>query len=141
MQDIRNLLGNVGLEGHAHTIKNKDLSGGQKARVVFAELMLAQPHIIFFDEPTNHLDIESVDALCDAIRAFNGGVVLVTHDARLITEVRVQVLVRGVVSAVVGVPLCLRVRCLCFVDVQLCVPVWRVRSIARIVGGLSLIHI
>ena len=88
MQEIRNLLGNVGLEGHAHTIKNKDLSGGQKARVVFAELMLARPHIIFFDEPTNHLDIESVDALCDAIRAFNGGVVLVTHDARLITEVR-----------------------------------------------------
>eukprot|EP00750_Incisomonas_marina_P001864 INCI11732.2.p1 GENE.INCI11732.2~~INCI11732.2.p1 ORF type:complete len:1192 (+),score=391.74 INCI11732.2:267-3842(+) len=86
-QEIRNLLGNVGLEGHAHTIKNKDLSGGQKARVVFAELMLARPHIIFFDEPTNHLDIESVDALCDAIRAFNGGVVLVTHDARLITEV------------------------------------------------------
>jgi ATP-binding cassette subfamily F protein 1 len=89
-QDVRNLLGNVGLEGHAHTIKNKDLSGGQKARVVFAELMLAKPHIIFFDEPTNHLDIESVDALCEAIRAFNGGVVLVTHDARLITEVNCE---------------------------------------------------
>ena len=52
--------------------------------------MLGNPHIIFFDEPTNHLDIESVDALCDAIRNFNGGVVLVTHDARLITEVNCE---------------------------------------------------
>ncbi len=94
---MRDLLGNVGLEGHAHTIKCKDLSGGQKARVVFAELMLAQPHIIFFDEPTNHLDIESVDALCEAIRAFNGGVVLVTHDARLITEVRWRLRCVGVI--------------------------------------------
>ena len=38
-------------------------AGGQKARVVFAQLILTKPHIIFFDEPTNHLDIESVDAL------------------------------------------------------------------------------
>ena len=47
-QEIRNLLGNVGLEGHAHTIKNKDLSGGQKARVVFAELMLARVRIVLY---------------------------------------------------------------------------------------------
>ena len=92
----------MGLEGHAHTIKIKDLSGGQKARVVFAELMLHRPHIIFFDEPTNHLDIESVDALCEAIRTFKGGVVLVTHDARLITEVRAWCLVLGAWCSVLG---------------------------------------
>lgn len=81
------MLGKVGLEGHAHTIQIKNLSGGQKARVVFAELILGEPHIIFFDEPTNHLDIESVDALAEAILNFEGGVVLVSHDARLIQEV------------------------------------------------------
>lgn len=83
-QDARNLLGKVGLEGHAHEIKNRQLSGGQKARVVIAELILMKPHILILDEPTNNLDIESIDALCDAIREYDGGVVIVTHDARLI---------------------------------------------------------
>ena len=52
----------------AHTIPIRDLSGGQKARVVFTELSLMAPHLLFLDEPTNNLDIESIDALCDALR-------------------------------------------------------------------------
>jgi ATP-binding cassette subfamily F protein 1 len=83
-QDARALLGRFGLEGHAHTIPSRDLSGGQKARVVFASLALYAPHIMVLDEPTNNLDIESIDALCEAIAAYKGGVVLVSHDARLI---------------------------------------------------------
>jgi ATP-binding cassette, subfamily F, member 1 len=55
-------------QGHAHTIKIRDLSGGQKARVVFVELSLMAPHMLFLDEPTNNLDIETIDALCDAIK-------------------------------------------------------------------------
>ena len=51
--------------------------------------MLHKPHIIILDEPTNHLDIESVEALTDAISKFNGGLVLVSHDARLI-QARIQ---------------------------------------------------
>jgi ATP-binding cassette subfamily F protein 1 len=85
-QLVRNLLGRFGLEGNAHTLQIKDLSGGQKARVVFSAISLSSPQLMIMDEPTNNLDIESIDALCDAIKIYNGGVVLISHDPRLIEE-------------------------------------------------------
>ena len=86
-EGMRALLGRFGLEGHCHLSPILKLSGGQKARVVFASIALQQPHILLMDEPTNHLDMQSIDALGEALQAFEGGVVLVSHDARLISVV------------------------------------------------------
>lgn len=83
-QEARKYLGSFGLAAHAHTIPNCQLSGGQKSRVALCEMALQGPHILILDEPTNNLDLESIDALADALSTFEGGVVIVTHDERLI---------------------------------------------------------
>uniref|UniRef100_A0A182U036 ATP-binding cassette sub-family F member 1 n=1 Tax=Anopheles melas TaxID=34690 RepID=A0A182U036_9DIPT len=85
-EKARKQLGTFGLASHAHTIKMKDLSGGQKARVALAELCLNAPDVLILDEPTNNLDIESIDALAEAINEYKGGVIIVSHDERLIRE-------------------------------------------------------
>jgi ATP-binding cassette subfamily F protein 3 len=60
------------------------LSGGERARLLFAQIALAKPHILLLDEPTNHLDMLSREALIQAINGFPGAVVLVSHDPHLI---------------------------------------------------------
>lgn len=85
-EKARKQLGTFGLASHAHTIRMKDLSGGQKARVALAELCLNAPDVVILDEPTNNLDIESIDALAEAINEYNGGVIIVSHDERLIRD-------------------------------------------------------
>ena len=86
IQTVRKYLGTVGLEGKAHTSFIGDLSGGQKARVALVSLIFQKPSLILFDEPTNHLDIETVEALIEGLKSFDGGVMLITHESEMITN-------------------------------------------------------
>jgi ATP-binding cassette subfamily F protein 3 len=87
MQDIRSHLGGFGLSGDLALRTMSALSGGQKSRVVFAMMAKTTPHILLLDEPSNHLDIETIEGLARSLTTYQGGMLLVSHDERLITLV------------------------------------------------------
>lgn len=91
VEEMRRAVGRYGITGIYQTLPIKNLSDGQKSRVAFAWIAWKQPHILLLDEPTNHLDIETIDALAYAINQWDGGMVLVSHDFRLISQVAEEI--------------------------------------------------
>merc|ERR1719313_1722354 len=90
-EDWRRQIGRFGITGDKQTSKMETFSGGYLTRVVFCLMSLKNPHMLVLDEPTNHLDMECIDSLAEAINNFPGGMVLVSHDFRLIGQVAKEI--------------------------------------------------
>jgi len=86
-EEYRRMLGQFGVTGDMALQQIDSLSGGQKSRVAFAVLCGHNPNFLVLDEPTNHLDIETIDALGNGLSKYQGGVILVSHDQKLISMV------------------------------------------------------
>ncbi|MEQ9398638.1 MAG: ABC-F family ATP-binding cassette domain-containing protein [Longimicrobiales bacterium] len=88
---VRGQMGLVLFSGDDGAKKLDTLSGGEAARLVFARLAMERPNVLVLDEPTNHLDLESIEALVEGLRDFEGTLILVSHDRWFVSELATRV--------------------------------------------------
>ena len=81
---VRAQLGRFGFSGDKATTKVGKLSGGERARLALALITRDAPHMLILDEPTNHLDVDAREALVQALNAYTGAVILVSHDRHMV---------------------------------------------------------
>lgn len=81
---VRSSLARFGFDKHKSDTAVGDLSGGEKARLLFCLMSYDAPHILLLDEPTNHLDMDAREALMQALNDYTGAVILVSHDPHLV---------------------------------------------------------
>ena len=89
---VRGKLGQVLFSGDEVEKSISSLSGGEAARLVFCRLMVERPNVLVLDEPTNHLDLEAIDALVEALDAFDGTLVFVSHDRWFVSRLARRIL-------------------------------------------------
>ncbi len=89
----RGICGVMMFEGDSALKKVGVLSGGEKSRVLLGKLIVSPANLLLLDEPTNHLDMESIDSLLEAIDAFEGAVVIVTHSEMILNAVATRLVV------------------------------------------------
>ncbi len=90
--DVRNHLAKLNFKGEDVFKPCAELSGGELARLRFAEMLLENANVLFMDEPTNHLDIFTRESLNDALCAFDGTLIVVTHDRYLMNSLQCKIL-------------------------------------------------
>lgn len=91
-QDILNMAGSLLFSGDDVHKKIRILSGGEKSRVALGQILLKRSPLLLLDEPTNHLDFDTVEALTEALRAYPGSLITVSHDRSFIGRVAGQIL-------------------------------------------------
>lgn len=85
--EIRSILGSLFFSGEDAFKLVKSLSGGERARVAIAELILNNSNMLLLDEPTNHLDLASKDAVAEVLKDFKGPIIMVSHDRHVLNKV------------------------------------------------------
>ena len=90
-RQVQGHLGRFGFSGDEAQRRAETLSGGERARVALAMMVLSRANFLLLDEPTNHLDIESVEALEDALSAYEGTILLVSHDRAMLEALTTRV--------------------------------------------------
>ncbi|OLA71951.1 MAG: ABC transporter [Ruminococcus sp. 37_24] len=90
--EIRSLLGSVGIKGENVFKETGVISGGERAKVCFAFMMLEKGNVLILDEPTNHLDLTSKESIERALDEFDGTVIFVSHDRYLLNKIAGKIL-------------------------------------------------